>query len=131
MKRAATERVFGFEILPAPFVVAHLQIGLLLAELGAPLARTTATARARRRLPDQRADRLDRRRALPADRSTLPELEEERDAAEQVKQDEPILVMLGNPPYNGYAGMAMDDERDLAEAYRHSSHSAPRRRARA
>jgi predicted helicase len=30
IKRAAMQRVFGFEILPAPFVVAHLQIGLLL-----------------------------------------------------------------------------------------------------
>ena len=36
LKRAATERVFGFEILPAPFVVAHLQLGLLLQTLGAP-----------------------------------------------------------------------------------------------
>ena len=38
LKRAAMERVFGFEILPAPFVVAHLQLGLLLQRLGAPLA---------------------------------------------------------------------------------------------
>src|SRR5437660_1832364 len=30
VKRAAMERVFGFEILPAPFVVSHLQLGLLL-----------------------------------------------------------------------------------------------------
>ena len=29
------QRVFGFEILPAPFVIAHLQIGLLLAVAGA------------------------------------------------------------------------------------------------
>ncbi len=29
----------GFEKLPAPFVVAHLQLGLLLQELGAPLVR--------------------------------------------------------------------------------------------
>ena len=28
----------GFEILPAPFVVAHLQVGLTLLDLGAPLA---------------------------------------------------------------------------------------------
>ena len=28
VKQAATERVFGFEIMPAPFVVAHLQVGL-------------------------------------------------------------------------------------------------------
>src|SRR5438132_5829917 len=37
LKRAAMDRVFGFEILPAPFVVSHLQLGLLLQNLGAPL----------------------------------------------------------------------------------------------
>ena len=37
VKEAAQERVFGFEILPAPFVVAHLQMGLLLQNLGVPL----------------------------------------------------------------------------------------------
>jgi hypothetical protein len=31
------KRVFGFEILPAPFVVSHLQIGLLLQHFGVPL----------------------------------------------------------------------------------------------
>jgi len=40
IKRAAMERVFGFEILPAPFVVTHLQIGLLLQSLGAPFSDT-------------------------------------------------------------------------------------------
>ena len=34
LKQAATQRVFGFEILPAPFVVAHLQIGLALQSPG-------------------------------------------------------------------------------------------------
>jgi hypothetical protein len=32
-KKALTTRVFGFEILPAPYVVAHLQLGVLLREL--------------------------------------------------------------------------------------------------
>jgi predicted helicase len=48
----------------------------------------------------------------------LPELEQERDAAEHVKQDLPILVVLGNPPYNGFAGMATAEERGLTDAYR-------------
>ena len=48
----------------------------------------------------------------------FPELEEERDRAERVKQDSPILVILGNPPYNGFAGMAVDEERELSTAYR-------------
>ena len=38
VKQAALERVFGFEIMPAPFVVAHLQVGLAMRDLDAPLA---------------------------------------------------------------------------------------------
>ena len=38
VKQAATKRVFGFEIMPAPFVVAHLQVGLTMQSLDAPLA---------------------------------------------------------------------------------------------
>ena len=48
----------------------------------------------------------------------FPELEEERDRADRVKQDTPVLVILGNPPYNGFAGMAVDEERELSTAYR-------------
>ena len=35
-----------------------------------------------------------------------------------MKQETPILVILGNPPYNGFAGMAVDEERELSKAYR-------------
>ena len=35
-----------------------------------------------------------------------------------MKQDTPILVILGNPPYNGFAGMAVEEERELSDAYR-------------
>jgi hypothetical protein len=38
MKHFAMEHVFGFEVLPAPFVISHLQLGLLLQQLGAPLS---------------------------------------------------------------------------------------------
>ena len=39
-------------------------------------------------------------------------------AQSAVKQDTPILVIIGNPPYNGFAGMAVDEERELSQAYR-------------
>ena len=48
----------------------------------------------------------------------FPELEEERERAGRVKQDTPILVIIGNPPYNGFAGMAVDEERELSQSYR-------------
>jgi hypothetical protein len=115
LKKAATERVFGFELLPAPFVVSHLQIGLMLQHYGAPLS-------------EKKRDRVGvyLTNALtgwepPKQPKRLPfvELEEERDAADHVKRQTPILVILGNPPYNGFAGIArVEEERDLSLAYK-------------
>jgi hypothetical protein len=115
LKRAAMERVFGFEILPAPFVVSHLQLGLLLQGLGVPLS-------------DETAERVGvyLTNALtgweppkePKTKFLFPELKEEYDAAEKVKREVPILVIVGNPPYNGFAGIAVGEERHLTTAYR-------------
>ena len=55
----------------------------------------------------------------PKDKLPLfPELAEERDAAEHVKQDVPILVILGNPPYNAFAGTSPLEEAGLVEPYK-------------
>ena len=113
VKQAATRRVFGFEIMPAPFVVAHLQVGLTMQALDAPLS-DDGSERAGVFLTNALTGWEPRtQKPLP-----FPELEEERDRAERVKQDTPVLVILGNPPYNGFAGMAVDEERELSEAYR-------------
>ena len=113
VKQAATERVFGFEIMPAPFVVAHLQVGLTMQDLDAALA-DDGVERAQVFLTNALTGWEPRTtKPLP-----FPELEEERDRAERVKQETPILVILGNPPYNGFAGMAVDEERELSGAYR-------------
>ena len=135
VKQAATEQVFGFEIMPAPFVVAHLQVGLTLQALDAPL--TDAPTSSSSFAPSPSGRGLGRGSCAPADRPGIfltnaltgweprttkplpfPELEDERDRAERVKQATPILVILGNPPYNGFAGVAVDEERELSEAYR-------------
>ncbi len=113
VKQAATERVFGFEIMPAPFVVAHLQVGLTMQDLDAPLKDDGAERPGvflTNALTGWEPHTI---KPLP-----FPELEEERDRAERVKQETPILVILGNPPYNGFAGMAVDEERELSESYR-------------
>ncbi|NCC35433.1 MAG: DNA methyltransferase, partial [Chloroflexia bacterium] len=124
VKRAALSRVFGFELLPAPFVVAHLQIGLLLQQLGAPLADDErvgvylTNALTGWEPPD------DPKQAVQLRFPGLPELQDERDQAEQIKRGAPILVILGNPPYSGYAGIArIEEERDLSNAYRTTKHA--------
>ncbi len=115
IRRAATERVFGFEIMPAPFVVAHLQVGLTMENLDAPLA-DDGSERAGVFLTNA----LTGWEPTAGEKQLLafPELEEERDRADRVKRDTPILVILGNPPYNGFAGMAVEEERELSKVYR-------------
>ena len=122
VKQAATQRVCGFEIMPAPYVVAHLQVGLAMQELGAPLSEDSANSIS---ISGERAG-VFLTNALTGWEPTVqkplpfPELEEERDRAERVKQDTPVLVIIGNPPYNGFAGVAVDEERELSQAYRNT-----------
>ena len=111
MKRAAKERVFGFEILPASFVVAHWQIGALLAKENAPLN------------DDERAavyltNSLTGWEKDPQIKIAFPELADERAAAGRVKREEKILVVIGNPPYNAFAGTASEEEGDLVAPYK-------------
>lgn len=113
LNAAARSRLFGFELMPAPFVIAHWQIGTSLAQAGAPLG------------ADERAA-VYLTNALtgwdppegPVEQLLLPELQPERDAAEQVKRVRPILVIIGNPPYNAFAGVSPDEEDGLVEPYK-------------
>jgi hypothetical protein len=115
IKEAAQNRVFGFELLPAPFVVAHLQLGLLLHNLGVPL-NETKNERAGIFLTNALTgwDFAGENPKL----ANWPELEAERRGAGKVKQEKPILVILGNPPYNAYAGISPEEENGLVEPYK-------------
>lgn len=115
IKQAALERVFGFEIMPAPFVISHLQIGLFLEHQGAPFLERDgerASVFLTNALTGWEKEDISQH-PLP-----FPELQQEHDAAAKVKRELPILVILGNPPYNGFAGMAVSEERALCDAYR-------------
>jgi predicted helicase len=56
----------------------------------------------------------------PNHKLLYPEMEEERDKAERVKQQIPILVILCNPPYYGKTPppVPMSEEADLVQPYR-------------
>lgn len=124
LKQAAMNRVFGFEIMPAPFVVSHLQLGLMLQAQGAPLSQ-------------QRGERVgvyltnaltgwEPPKGPKQQVMHWAELQQERDAAEHVKRDKKILVVLGNPPYNGFAGIVdVKEERSLSTAYRITKKAPP------
>lgn len=113
VKKAMCERVFGFEILTAPYVVAHLQLGVILREMGAKLA-------AKDRVGVYLTNALtgwEPPRGVKAT-SAFQFLQDEQDAAAKVKREAPIIVILGNPPYNRFAGVAEAEEADLIDPYK-------------
>jgi len=114
-KQASMSRVYGFELMPAPFVVAHLQMGLLLQSLGVPFDEAKGE-RAGIFLTNALTgwDFAGENPHL----ANWPELEAERKGAGQVKTQTPILVILGNPPYNAYAGVSPHEEQGLVEPYK-------------
>ena len=108
---AMCRRFIGFEVLTAPFVVAQLQLHLLLADAGAEPdgdhrpAIFLTNALTGWHGPDQRA-------------LNFPELQEEHDAARDVKRDAKVIVVLGNPPYNRFAGVPLEEEAALVDHYK-------------
>lgn len=115
VKQAAIHRVFGFELLPAPFVIAHLQLGVLLQNIGAPLAED-GSERVGVFLTNSLTGWEPPKG--PKQHLIFPEMEAERDAAEKVKRDQPILVVIGNPPYNAFAGVSPAEEEGLVDPYK-------------
>ena len=91
-------RLFGFELLMAPYAVAHLKLGLLLGE-------TSYQFKSNQRLGIYLTNTLEEA-VKRADTLFARWITEEANAAARVKKDEPIMVVLGNPPYSGISANA-------------------------
>ena len=112
VKEAFQKRIFGFELLPAPFIIAHLQLGLLLAEANAPLKEGERVGvYLTNSLLNWKAEKNP---AIPLH----SEWAKEKEAADSVKQQQDILVFIGNPPYNRFAVVGKDDQKELVAPYK-------------
>ena len=85
------ERLFGFELLMAPYTIAHLKLGLMLNahahRLGVYLTNTLE-------MPSEQ---------IEMQLGPWRVLSEEAAQANRIKRDTPILVVIGNPPYSGHS----------------------------
>lgn len=89
-------RLFGFELLMAPYAVAHMKLGLELEQTGYDFA------------SDERLgvfltnslEEAHEKTGLPLFTQWLAD---ESQAASRVKRDVPVMVVLGNPPYSGHS----------------------------
>jgi hypothetical protein len=90
-----TRRLFGFELLMAPYTIAHLKLGLMLYPPSAPTPKPpprlgiylTNTLE----LPDEQ---------IPMQIGPWRIFSQEAADAVTVKRETPLLVIIGNPPYS-------------------------------
>ena len=88
-------RVFGFELLMAPYAICHLKLGLFLEESG---YRFDSSQRLGVYLTNTLDDAAKKQEML------IPEfIAEESNEAAGVKLDIPVMVVIGNPPYSGHS----------------------------
>ena len=93
-------RLFGFELLMAPYTVAHMKLGLQLQETGYDFSSDE-------RLRIYLTNTLQEGFQIPAADGFMNRIRDEAEAAKGVKQDTPVMVILGNPPYS-YESMNTD-----------------------
>ena len=112
-------RLNGFELLMASYAMAHLKLDLLLTETGYKPAQSATQRDQRFKIfltnsleeanPDQTVPLLAFMREL-----TIEGLE-----AAKVKNETPVMVILGNPPYSGISTNNGDWISDLIENYKY------------
>ena len=86
-------RLNGFEILMAPYAMAHLKLGMLLRQTG---YKAPARERLRIYLTNSLEEAFDKTQFL-----TFDWLSDEASEASRIKLEVPIMVVMGNPPYSG------------------------------
>ena len=100
-------RLFGFELLMAPYAVAHLKLGMQLAALDLPPAERADWAydfASDERLGVYLTNTLEQTLGTGPARLLLGGfISDEANEAAKVKQDYPVMVIVGNPPYSGHS----------------------------
>ncbi|MDD2229642.1 MAG: N-6 DNA methylase [Candidatus Cloacimonetes bacterium] len=89
-------RIYGFELLMAPYAVAHMKLGLQLKESGYDFQSSE-------RIRIYLTNTLEEAHAMTGLPLFTQWIAEEANAASNVKKDSPVMVVLGNPPYSGHS----------------------------
>ena len=90
------KRLFGFELLMAPYTMAHLKLGLLLQETGYHF-------HSEERLGVYLTNTLEQAIKSTETLQLGKWISDEANAAADIKRDKPIMVVIGNPPYSGHS----------------------------
>lgn len=111
---------YGFELLIAPYAVAHLKLTLELERLGFDFKLTKGDGDAENdRFKVYLANTLDDPNKPPQKLFGFDSIPAESEKAQIVKRDAPILAIIGNPPYSGISSNKGKWITDLIEDYKY------------
>ncbi|RIK81901.1 MAG: DNA methyltransferase [Planctomycetota bacterium] len=106
-------RLYGYELMMAPYAIAHMKIGLKLGETG---YRFQSEERARVYLTNALEPPSDL--AATAAANLFDALGHEAQAVNRVKRDQRFTVVIGNPPYSGISSNMSEFAQHLVDAYK-------------
>lgn len=92
-------RLFGFELLMAPYTIAHLKVGMLLKESHYEFAGDKRLKIYLTNSLEESSKQINRTMMFGFDDWLIKESSE----ASDIKADAPVMVVLGNPPYAGHS----------------------------
>jgi predicted helicase len=107
-------RLNGFELMMAPYTIAHLKLGMTLEDLG--------VSTLSRRIGVYLTNTLEEGIPEQPDIFTFGLAEavtQEGEQAGRVKTDYPVMVVLGNPPYSVISSNLSEYQRGLIEEYKY------------
>ena len=115
IKEHILKNFYAFELMMAPYAVGHLKMSFLLEELGYSLQKDD-------RFKLYLTNTLDMEELEQTSLPGMASLSEESHLAGKVKKEQPILVILGNPPYSGHsANKGKWIDRLLKDGYTHGN----------
>ena len=98
VKNHLIPRLNGFEIMMAPYTMAHLKMETILREMGYDFRQEDTT---HSRLHIYLTNALENSEEKYPEMPFAPWLSKEVNEAENIKKNAPVMVVLGNPPYSG------------------------------
>lgn len=115
-------RIFGFELMMAPYAMAHLKLGMQLAAQDVPEEHRVNWAYEfddNERIGVYLTNSLENAAQQAVGLfGPMRVITEEANAAAEIKRELPIMVVLGNPPYSGHSSNKGEWITNLIEDYR-------------
>ena len=113
MREHLLRRLFGFELLMAPYAICHLKLAIEIGGEQGAFAMPEGE-----RLNVFLTNSLEEAHEGATGPLFAAEIAREAREADAVKRDRPVMVVLGNPPYSGHSANKGKWIRDLIGAYK-------------